>query len=75
MAASPKGRVPPPLPGQAFIVSLRSYIREGFIICYINVIVYVLGTIKETKITNAEKGGKLIMLHPWENSHRLWKLP
>ena len=40
----------------------------------IEVIVYILDIIKE--ITNAEgKGGELIMLCPWENSHRLWKLP
>ena len=41
-----------------------------------NVVVYILVTIKETKITNAEgKGGQLITLRPWENSYRLWKLP
>ena len=30
-----KGRVPQPLPGQVFIVFLGSYIKEGFIIYYI----------------------------------------
>ena len=41
-----------------------------------NVIVYILGTIKKTKITNAEgKGGEPTTLHPWESSYRLWKLP
>ena len=35
MAASLKGRAHRPLPGQAFIVFLRSYIKEGFIIYYI----------------------------------------
>ena len=34
-AASPKGRAPRPLPGQALIVSLGSYIKEGVIIYYI----------------------------------------
>ena len=35
MATSLKGRAPQPLPGQAFIIFLRSYIKEGFIIYYI----------------------------------------
>ena len=35
VATSVKGRAPQPLPGQAFIVFLGSYIKEGFIIYYI----------------------------------------
>ena len=71
-----KGERPDPCLDRLLLFSSGLTLKKDVLSITQNIVVYILGTIKEMKITNTEgKGGELIMLCPWENSYRLWKLP
>ena len=69
-----RGERPDPCLDRLLLFSSGLTLKKDVLSITQNIVVYILGTIKATKITNAEgKHGELIMLCPWENPYRLWK--